>query len=104
VDNLFRPEPARRPDELVEVLVRAGRIRLERIVSSGHATPPGQWLVQDQDEWVTVLQGRAALVFEGGPGPVEMVPGDYLIIPAARRHRVEWTDLDGPTVWLALHY
>jgi cupin 2 domain-containing protein len=51
-----------------------------------------------------VLQGRAALVFEGGPGPVEMVPGDHVIIPAARRHRVEWTDLDGPTVWLALHY
>ena len=26
------------------------------------------------------------------------------LIPAHRRHRVEWTDPEAPTVWLALHY
>jgi cupin 2 domain-containing protein len=35
---------------------------------------------------------------------VAMKPGDYLDIPAHRRHRVEWTDPAQPTVWLAIHY
>ena len=33
-----------------------------------------------------------------------MAAGDHLDIPAHVRHRVEWTDADIPTVWLALHY
>ena len=37
-------------------------------------------------------------------GTVEMRAGDYLNIPARRRHRVEWTAPDGPTVWLAVFY
>jgi cupin 2 domain-containing protein len=31
-------------------------------------------------------------------------PGDFVLIPAHRRHRVEWTDASEPTVWLALYY
>lgn len=79
-------------------------MRLERIVSTGHATPPGQWLDQDTNEWVAVLRGRAALRFEDEEGPRVLGPGDCALIPAHRRHRVEWTDPDEPTVWLALHY
>jgi cupin 2 domain-containing protein len=33
-----------------------------------------------------------------------MRPGDYVHIPAHQRHRVEWTEPDQKTVWLALHY
>ena len=34
---------------------------------------------------------------------VEMGPGDYVTIPAHKRHRVEWTTPEEPTVWLAVH-
>ena len=47
------------------------------------------------------------LVAEFSPGDlssVEMNPGDFVHIPAHVRHRVEWTDPHGQTVWLALHY
>jgi cupin 2 domain-containing protein len=40
----------------------------------------------------------------GDEHPVEMKPGDFLNIPAHRRHRVEWTTPGEPTIWLAVHY
>jgi cupin 2 domain-containing protein len=33
-----------------------------------------------------------------------MKAGDYVEIPAHTRHRVEWTDPDEDTVWLAVYY
>jgi len=33
-----------------------------------------------------------------------MVAGDYLLIAAHRRHRVEWTDPAVATIWLAVHF
>ncbi|HUY88125.1 MAG TPA: hypothetical protein VMV10_05300 [Pirellulales bacterium] len=33
-----------------------------------------------------------------------MRPGSFLHIPSQRRHRVEWTTPDEPTIWLAIHY
>jgi len=35
---------------------------------------------------------------------VEMGPGNYLDIPAHRKHRVAWTTPDEPTIWLAVYY
>lgn len=78
--------------------------RLERIVSRGQATPDGEWYDQDANEWVVLLRGAAALRFEDEPEPRVLGPGDWLDIPAHRRHRVEWTAPDEPTIWLALHY
>ena len=76
----------------------------QRIVSSGHVTPENQWYDQDGDEWVVVLRGSARLQFDGEAAPVSLQPGDYVLIPARRRHRVEWTQPGKPTVWLALHF
>jgi len=104
VDNLFVDVPAHAPDEVVDVLVRTSTARLERIVSMAHRTPPSQWYDQGTDEWVAVLSGGAGLRFEDDDEIVVMRPGDWLVIPARRRHRVEWTDPERPTVWLALHY
>ena len=42
--------------------------------------------------------------FEGYEKPVEMKPGDFRNIPAHKKHRVEWTMPDEPTIWLAVHY
>ena len=100
--NLFADLPSSLPDELVQILAVASGVRIERIVSHGHASPPGFWYDQPQHEWVMVVTGAARLRFEDGP--VEMRPGDHVTIPAHARHRVEWTTPDGPTVWLAVHY
>jgi cupin 2 domain-containing protein len=72
------------------------------IVSVGHASPEGFWYDQPQNEWVVVLRGAARIQFEDER--VELRPGDWIHIPAHRRHRVEWTTPDEPTLWLAVHY
>jgi cupin 2 domain-containing protein len=102
--NLFESIPAALPQEMVETILQSPVWRLERIVSRGQATPPGEWYDQEDHEWVVLLTGGAGLKFEDEPAPRVLHPGDYLLIPAHRRHRVEWTDRDEPTVWLALHF
>ena len=67
-------------------------------------SPPGFWYDQDRPEWVIVLAGSAAVRFEGETAPRTLRRGDYLHIPAHARHRVEWTDKDAPTIWIAVHY
>jgi cupin 2 domain-containing protein len=104
MDNLFALIAPGGPEEIFQVLLATGNFRLERIVSTGQATPPGEWYDQDTQEWVVLLSGGAGLRFADEPEPRVLRPGDYLLIPAHRRHRVEWTDPGQPTVWLALHY
>ncbi|MBI1737175.1 MAG: cupin domain-containing protein [Candidatus Rokubacteria bacterium] len=101
--NLFADLPRSRPDERIEVLLSSPTLRVERIVSTGQATPPGEWYDQDTDEWVALLAGSARLRFEDEAAPRELRPGDWIFIGAHRRHRVEATDAHAPTVWLALH-
>ncbi len=102
--NVFAPLPAAADGEVFEELLRGGRFRMERIVSTGQATPPGQWYDQETDEWVLLLSGAARLRFEDEPHGRPLRPGDYLPIAAHRRHRVEWTDPEQVTVWLAVHF
>jgi cupin 2 domain-containing protein len=103
IANLFAELPQQLPEELVEILLSTANVRVERIVSYGHASPAGFWFDQDQDEWVVLLKGAARLRFEGEK-PLAMKPGDLVNIPARTRHRVEWTTPDEPTIWLAVHY
>lgn len=100
--NFFADLPRQLPEELVTTVLEATDVRVERIVSHGHASPADSWYDQDQHEWVLVLQGAARLRF--ADGSVEMTAGDYVHIPAHTRHRVEWTTPDEPTIWLAVHY
>jgi len=101
--NMFDDIPARRPEELVQTLLSTPGVRIERIVSLGHASPEGFWYDQEDGEWVLLLSGAARLRFEDEE-PIELGPGSFVNIPAHRRHRVEWTDPDRPTIWLAVHY
>lgn len=101
--NLFAGIPAYLPAEQFDPLLQTGACWLERIVSIGHATPPGEWYDQEWDEWVALLQGQAWLRFTDEDAVRILAPGDYVWIPAHRRHRVEWTSQDPPAVWLALH-
>jgi cupin 2 domain-containing protein len=102
--NLFADIPLGLPNELVETLLKADNLRIERIVSNGQESPAGFWYDQTQHEWIVVLKGAARLRFEGEDEPAQMKPGDWINIPAHKRHRVEWTATDEPTVWLAVHY
>jgi cupin 2 domain-containing protein len=102
--NLFSDIPEDLPDELLESLLDAESVRIERIVSHGHASPEGFWYDQQRNEWVVVLTGAARLRFEDDEKLLEMRPGDFVNIPARRRHRIEWTTPDEPTVWLGVHY
>jgi cupin 2 domain-containing protein len=103
VKSLFAEIPAHLSEELCEALVQRPGFTLERIVSRGHATPAGQWYDQEREEWVLVVKGRGRLRFAGRAEAVEMREGDYVHIPAHCRHRVEETDPDQETLWLALH-
>ena len=102
ITNLLADLPQHLPTELVETLVHANSVRIERIVSDGHVSPAGFWYDQDQNEWVLLIQGAARLQFRDEL--VEMKPGDFLNIPAHRKHRVDWTRPDEQTIWLAIHY
>lgn len=102
--NLFAGLPSHIPDESIAILLDTANVRIERIVSNGHASPEGFWYDQDRHEWVVVLKGAATLRFEGDEQPVEMKPGDLVNIPAHKKHRIEWTTPDEPTIWLAVHY
>ena len=101
--NIFKSVSTEaRRSEVFEEIIRNPELLLERIVSHGQATPPGEWYDQERDEWVVLLSGRATIAFESGEA-AELSPGDYLLIPAHSRHRVETTSADPPCVWLALH-
>ena len=102
--NLYNGLPGMLDAERFTQLLDGGSFKLERIVSTGHATPEGKWHDQDQAEWVVVLNGSALLRFESEPTPRTLRQGDYLLIPPHARHRVEATDPDQPTVWLAVHF
>ncbi|HIJ64154.1 MAG TPA: cupin domain-containing protein [Rhodospirillaceae bacterium] len=102
--NLFADIDAGSAQEAVAILAMAGGVRIERIVSTGQASPTGFWYDQAEAEWVLVVSGSAELLFEGDDHAMRLGPGDYLLIPPHRRHRVEWTDPERPTVWLAVHF
>jgi len=102
--NLFDNLTAGAEEEVFTRLLETKGFRLERIVSTGQATPAGEWYDQDDHEWVLLLRGSAGLRFEGESRLHVLKPGDYVEIPAHARHRVEWTDPSESTVWLAFHY
>ena len=105
--NIFANIPTDLPKELTELLCEScekSNLRIERIVSRGQSSPEGFWYDSDKSEWVMLLKGSAAILFEDNPAPLELQPGDYLNIPAHTKHRVERTPDNEDSVWLAIHY
>ncbi len=98
--NLLHPLPETGRDEAFEDLLRRPEARIERIVSRGHTTPPGEWFDQDRDEWVMVVEGEGEIEFTEPAKSICLKPGDWIFIPAHHRHRVARTA--DPTVWLAV--
>ncbi|MFL9823836.1 cupin domain-containing protein [Rhodoplanes sp. SY1] len=102
--NLFAGSETRRAEEVIATLLATPDLKIERIVSHGQASPPGFWYDQAWGEWVVLLSGTATLRFEKEAAPRDLRPGDFVHIPAHARHRVDATDPDGATVWLAVHH
>lgn len=102
-DNIFDLIPDGRGKEVAELLVQHNNLKIERIVSTGQASPESGWYDQQASEWVILLAGEASIVFERGE-EITLIAGSYLNIPAHHRHRVAWTSPDTPTIWLAVSY
>ena len=105
-NNLFDRIPGKFPEEISAVLAGSDSVSIERIVSAGHASPKDFWYDQERNEWVLLLSGAAVLLIEGEAGieEAELKPGDYLLIPAHQRHRVESTSPTEKTIWLAVFF
>lgn len=101
--NLFDEIPSTLPDEVIELLHERAGVRVERILSRGHASPDGFWYDQDRDEFVLLLKGAARLRFLEPDESVSLTPGDHVTITAHRRHRLEWTTPEELSIWLAVH-
>ncbi len=102
-DNLFLPVLPSSDEVFTELLTRPG-LRIQRIVSTGQVSLPGFWYQQEEAEWVLILKGEALLRFEDEAQARRMKPGDFVDIAPLRRHRVEWTNPEQPTIWLAVFY
>lgn len=99
IRNLLTDLPEGAREEQSRTLAGNRHARLLRIVS-----PPqfksGPFL-QQEDEWVMVLQGEGTLELEGQQH--RLGPGDSLLIPAGTPHRVTDTSGEPLCIWLALH-
>ena len=102
MNNIFDAIPENIESEIFELLAKSETTRIERIISKGHKSPDSGWYDQDENEWVLVLRGEAILLFVDETS-VNLKAGDYINIPAHKKHKVEWTDPEIETVWLAVH-
>ena len=99
--NLYDlPDPLPDAETFTDLLPDRG-VKIERIVSSGQTTPAGEWYDQDRDEWVVLIQGAAVLEYEDGE-TLRLGAGDHVLIPAHRRHRVNYTSRTPPCIWIAV--
>jgi len=103
MNNIFDSIPGDLSAEVFDQLVAGDSVRIERIISKGHSSPETGWYDQDCSEWVVVLRGEAILSFMDDSS-VTLKVGDYINIPAHKKHRVLWTTPETETVWLAVHY
>ncbi len=103
IKNIFENIPAELKDELIETIAQKGNLRIERIISRGHVTPENKWYDQSEDEFVLLLQGEARLLFENNE-VIKLKSGDYLTIPAHKKHRVVFTSENIDAVWLTVFF
>jgi len=102
-ENIFTKIPKELKDELFEDILSQPNIKIQRIISQGHTTQEFDWYDQDSDEWVMLVKGAAVISFENEDN-VELEVGDYINIPAHKKHKVSYTSQDEKTIWLAVHF
>lgn len=104
--NIFKIIPKNLPQELTDILLKDNTVRIERIVSRGHNSPKDFWYDQNENEWVILLKGDAVLIFKEKEKDeiLKMKEGDYINIPAYKKHRIEQTSKNEDTIWLCIYY
>lgn len=103
IKNIFDDFPKNDDKEFIEEILSAKDFKLDRIISEGHNSPPNFWYDQDKNEFIFLLKGKAELSFDNGE-KYELIPGDYMIINAHQKHRVDRTDPNQKTFWLTIFY
>ena len=101
--NIFDNIASNIPEEIIESLIESDGIKVERIISKGHFSPKDFWYDQDKNKFVILLKRSAKLLFENDE-QIILSEGDYISIPAHKKHHVEWTDPETETNWLAIFY
>jgi cupin 2 domain-containing protein len=98
--NIFDLPELPLTEELTDILAESGGVRVERIISAGQAS---DWYDQNETEFVVLLEGEAVIEFENDK-TAAMSKGDTLLIEPRRRHRVSYTSIKPPCVWLCVFY
>ena len=98
--NIFDIPDLPLSEELTIILAENANIRIERIISTGQTT---EWYDQTEAEFVVLLEGNAVIEFENGRS-VALSKGDTLLIQPHERHRVSFTSIEPPCVWLCVFY
>ena len=83
--------------ELFTTLLEHKNIKIMRIVSTDDFDAIEY--VQEEDEWVVLLEGRATLQMRDKE--LTLTKGDTVWIPAKTPHKI--LDMDSGTLWLAVH-
>ena len=96
--NLYQDATPPESGERFDTLLSHGGMTIERIVSTSKLE--SQLYVQEQDEWVVLLQGEALLDVDGAQ--VALRAGGYVFLPSRTPHRVLRVS-DG-AMWLAVHW
>jgi len=102
VTNIFKNIPKEISEEIFEEIFSNDIIRIERIISKGQSSPTDFWYEQQENEFVILLKGKATISIN--ENKIQLNSGDYINIPAKVKHRVEWTDPNNETIWLAVFY
>jgi len=87
-------------EELTTVLAETNNIRIERIISAGQVSG---WYDQAETEFVALLEGNAIIEFEKGK-IIVLSKGDTILIKPHERHKINYTSVDPPCVWLCVFY
>ncbi|MGK7920283.1 MAG: cupin [Trichodesmium sp.] len=86
-------------EEIFNNLLSHKNVKINKIIS-----PPNfcsEELIQDEDEWVILLQGSAILEIQGTR--TKLVKDSHIFIPGKTPHKIISTDSNLETIWLAIH-
>jgi len=97
--NLFAPKPPLNNEEHATTLLSHSNAKIFHIVSPPHFQ--SDLFCQNEDEWVSLLQGEATLAIKGELHALKA--GDTLLIPANTPHQVIDTSEKPLAMWLAVH-
>ena len=104
IDPLLRSAVPPDGTERVRLLQSGPGWHLDLIHSCAASSADGYWYDQDEHEWLTLLRGSARLALQSPEQTIDLSVGDGLYLAPHRRHRVERTDPEPGTLWLALYW